>query len=157
MRARRSAFVLGLLVLCCGCGSNAPTSPTTSPTGGTIFRQGTLVIPESFIADLDAGIIVNIPGGPSDVWFEAVTATDWFFSSTGAQIAVIGTTEPGFSGCRSAGLSFTRIPMATLTPGLYLCGKTDQGRFVEMRVVELAVEQPGIDPTLTLSFTTFMN
>jgi hypothetical protein len=154
MLRRNVAFVVGLSALCFGCGSNAPTSPTS----GAIFRQGTLVILQTFTADLDEGVVVNNPLGPSDVWFEAATATDWFFVSTGARLAVVGTSAPGFSVCHNANLSSARIAMTTLTPGLYLCGKTDQGRFVEMRVVELPVKQPsGMDATLTLSFTTYMN
>jgi hypothetical protein len=151
---KRSLSLIVGLVFVCGCGSNSPTSPT----GGTVFRQGTLVIPQTFIADLDEGVLVNNPLGPSDVWFEAASATDWFFSSTGASMAVIGTSAPGFSGCNTAHLSISRIPMSTLTAGLYLCAKSDQGRFVEIRVVAIPVKQPpGIDPTLTLSFTTYNN
>ena len=46
--------------------------------------------------------------------------------------------------------------MGTLNVGLYVCAKTDEGRIVELRVVELPVgTPPADDPTLTLSFTTY--
>jgi hypothetical protein len=154
MALRSLTVVLGFLVFCCGCGSNAPTSPTS----GTVFHQGTLVIPQTFIADLDQGVIVSNPLGPSDVWFDAESATDWFLSPTGGSIAVMGTVAPGFSGCSTARFSTTPIRMNTLAAGLYLCARTDQERFVEMRVVAIPVPQPpGIDPTLTLSLTTYNN
>jgi hypothetical protein len=158
MRSRNVIVIAAVSVLCVGCGSHAPASSPTSPTSGAIFRQGTLTIRQTFVADLDAGMIVSNPTGPSDVWFEAQTATAWFFTSTGAVMAIAGTSEPGFSGCKSASVSVARIPMATLTTGLYLCGRTDQGRVFEMRVVDLPVPQPaGTDPTLTVAFTTFTN
>jgi hypothetical protein len=54
---KRSLSLIVGLVFVCGCGSNSPTSPT----GGTVFRQGTLVIPQAFIVDLDEGVLVNNP------------------------------------------------------------------------------------------------
>jgi hypothetical protein len=158
MRRIVAAMLTVLAVVMSACGSaDSPAAPT-APTPPTVFRQGTLTIPQTFIADLDAGALVSNPLGPSDIWFEAVTATDRFLTSTGALLAVSGTTPPGFTGCSAANVMGSRIPVASLAAGLYLCGRTDESRIVEIRVVEPpAVYVPGeeVFPELKISFVTY--
>jgi len=131
-----------------GCGGS-PTTPTA-----TIFRQGTLTIGQTHIADLDTGTLVSNPLGTSDVWFEAVTNDERYLTPTGARLAVSGMTAPGFAVCDATTLTASRIPVATLTTGLYLCARTDEARIVEIRVVE-PPGPGGVAAALTISFTTY--
>jgi hypothetical protein len=109
-----------------------------------------------FDSGLDAGALVDSPSVAGDVWFEAVRPGELYLAPAGAALAVAGTSAHGFSDCRAAALTGVRIPMGTPSPGLFGCGKTDEGRIVEIRVVESPAGMPPADsPTLTVSFTTY--
>ncbi len=163
MRAGIALLVCACVLVGFGCTSStkppdSPTSPTppTNPTPPTVYRQGTLRLPITWIADLDKGEIVFGPLEPHDVWFQAVTPTEWYLTPEGGRLAMSGTSAPGYDGCSVAPLRYDRIPMGNLSVGLYLCAITDEGRIAELRVAELPQgTRPVDDPALTLSFKTY--
>jgi hypothetical protein len=157
LRGIAALVTAGIVAFSLGCGStDSPTPTPASPTSATVYKQGTLTIPQTYIADLDAGEVVNDPYGLADVWFEAISPTERYLTSMGAMLAVYGTNAPGLAGCKAGALTNARIPMSALAPDLYLCARTDENRIVELRVVQLpGAYEPGFIPTLTLAFTTF--
>lgn len=138
-------------------------SPGCSPTGtapstaGTVYRQATVRLEQTFALDLDTGTLPPGLGTGADIWFQAVTEQVRYLSpmpSSGAALAVYGAAAPGFSGCSTATLTGTNISIETLTAGLYVCARTSENRFSEIRVVEPAGPS---SPTaaITISYTTY--
>jgi len=116
-----------------------------------IRNRGTLAIRQTFRADLDSGQIGV--GGGDDVWFAADTATERFLEPTnGATLAAMGATEPGLSGCSSALLGAQRLPVGRLQAGVFVCVRTNEGRFSQLKVAQPAGASPGI---LTVDYVTW--
>jgi len=160
MRSRAVGLLTLLAVFLAACGgtSKPPTTPSTA-TAGTIYRQATVRLEQTFLLDLDTGTIPP-PGVAlgADIWFHAVTVQERYLTpmrSLGAGIAVYGLSAPGFSGCGTATLNATDIPIETLTTGLYLCASTSEGRVAEIRVVEPAGPSGPPTAALTISYTTY--
>jgi hypothetical protein len=117
----------------------------------SIRNRGTLAIRQTFRADLDSGQI-GVSSG-DDVWFAADTATERFLQPTnGAALAAMGTTAPGLSACTSATLGAQRLPVGRLQAGVFLCVRTNEGRFSQLKVVQPAGASPGI---LTVEYVTW--
>jgi beta-lactam-binding protein with PASTA domain len=107
-----------------------------------VLRQGTLSIRQTFTADLDSG--TTGAGDGSDLWFRAETATVRFLEPRGgATLASMGTREPGVRGCKAASLGVARIPIDNLRPGTFVCVKTTQGAFAQLRILKAAGPSPG--------------
>ncbi len=147
--SRTFAAALALLVMA-ACGES-PTAPSAS----TVYRSGTLQLPQTYAADLDEGAIVPNPHDKNDLWLEAVTADERYLSPTGATLVVYGPTAPGLQGCAAATLSNSRISIASLAVGVFLCARTDDGRLVEMRIVGLPGPTSNLLPVLTIDYTTY--
>jgi hypothetical protein len=115
-------------------------------------RTGRLVIDQTWMADLDAGVV----GGPrnqADIWFEADTATRRYITPrNGAKIAIAGTRSIGKSGCSALSLSSNRISVSRTPVGTYVCVKTNRGRMSQFRVNEPIGPSPG---KLTIGYTTW--
>jgi len=156
MRSRTVALLTVFATCSGGCGgSGTPTTP--SSTAGTVYRQATVRLEQTFALDLDTGTLPPGLGTGADIWFQAVTEQVRYLSpmpSSGAAFAVSGATAPGFSGCSTATLTATNIVIETLTAGLYLCARTSENRISEIRVVEPAGPS---SPTaaITISYTTY--
>lgn len=122
-----------------------------SPSGPRTHASGELVIPQTWAADLDEGTVTT--EAVSDIWFEAVTATERYVSPrNGATIAKVGTTSVGRDGCARAPLSATRINLSELPVGTYVCVGTNAGRYSQFRVSAAVGASPG---ELRIDFTTW--
>jgi hypothetical protein len=130
--------------------SSATTS--TLATRASIRKQGTLSMPQTYLADFDDGVVGSSPG--SDVWFSAETATDRFFEPrNGVTLAIVSRdAAPGLAGCRGAQLGTARQPMSRLAVGTYLCLRTSEGRFAQIRIAGMPGPSPG---TLTVEYVTW--
>ncbi len=123
----------------------------TRPPPATIHASGTLNIPQTFLADLDQGVIGDEVG--ADIWFQGVTATTRYVTPwSGVLIAKMGTSPVGKSGCAAAALSSARIDINNLPVGTYVCVRTNQGRYSQFRVDAAVGPSPG---TLVIGFTTW--
>ncbi len=131
---------------------NARVSNQANFTLACTYRTGSLDIPQTFSADLDEGMVTS--GSTSDIWFEAVTATQRYITPrNGAKISNVGTSSVGYAGCVSASLSTSRININDLPVGSYVCVRTSAGRYSQFRVNAPAVgPSPG---TLHIGFTTW--
>ena len=117
----------------------------------TIVASGTASIKQTYTADLDTA------GAPSnanaDIWFEAKTATDrWLVPRGTALIAAMTTSEPGLSGCQKAALAKSGVNIASLRVGSFLCVKTTDGHFSQIKVMGLPAARVGV---LDIQFTTW--
>ena len=155
MRSRGAGLLTLLAALSASCSGGA-TTPST-PMAGTIYRQATVKLEQTFQLDLDTGTFPPGVGVGADIWFQALTDQLRYLTparSQGAALAVTGETSPGFSGCAAARLSGAEIPIESLTTGLYLCASTSEGRIAEIRIVEPAGPS-GPAAALTISYTTY--
>ncbi|MBI1407946.1 MAG: hypothetical protein GC145_17665 [Caulobacter sp.] len=129
-----------------------PPPPPPIPAPVT-FSTGPAVIPQTYMVNFDNGNVGG--GGGSDLWFQAVTATQRYLTPVnGARMAVGDRSNRGRDGCRAASFSTARVPLAAVPVGSYICVKTNQGRISQFRlnaVTGLAVK------TLEVGYTTWAN
>jgi hypothetical protein len=123
----------------------------TRPRPAVVHASGTLSIPQTFQADLDAGTVGG--GGTPDIFFEALTATLRFLvPQNGAALAIVATGSVDKSVCTAAPLSTANVPIGSLVAGTHVCVRTSEGRFSELTVISPAGPSPG---TLVVQFTTW--
>lgn len=114
------------------------------------YKTGPLVIPQTYLADLDAGLVRE---QGADIWFQAATATKRYITPrNGAVMAVAGSRSVNLAGCQRLRLSSRRIPLASVPVGTYVCVKTEQGRYSQFRVNQAVAPSPGV---LHIGFTTW--
>ncbi len=114
------------------------------------FRTGPLNIPQTYLADLDYGVVRS---QGADIWFQAKTATQRFITPrNGAKLAVAGNRSVNLAGCKSLPLSSRSIPLSAVPVGTYVCAKTDQGRYSQFRINSRVGPSPG---TLRIGYTTW--
>jgi hypothetical protein len=128
-------------------------TPTSAPESTPQVR-GSLDIPQTYIVDLDQGVVVdNAHQDLGDFWFEAATPTERYVTPwNGTQIALVGTVAPGLSGCQSASYSSNKIAIADLPVGAYICVQTNEGRYSQVRIEAPVGPSPG---TLSISYITW--
>jgi hypothetical protein len=130
-------LTVGFLGAILGCGSD-PTSNTTPPT---ILVSGSLEIPATYDADLDAGVIPpaeNFADG--DIWNESVSAdVDNLSIVSTTRFKVMGTTAPGYAGCVAATYAADSYPLIGATLGTYFCVKTGQNHYSQVKLTKTAV------------------
>jgi hypothetical protein len=120
------------------------------PTFG-IQSQGRKAIRQTRTADLDSGETGT--GADADIWFQAKTATARYITPrNGAQIAKVGYSPVGVTGCQQAKLSTASIAVSSLPAGTYMCARTNKGQYSEFRVVSTVGPSPGV---LNISYTTW--
>jgi hypothetical protein len=132
-----------------------PDTPTPSSTLEPVtYSSGTLDIPQTYIVDLDQGVVVdNAHQDQGDFWFEAATPIERYVTPwNGTQIALVGTVAPGLSGCQSASYSSNKIAIADLPVGTYVCVQTNEGRYSQVRIEAPVGPSPG---TLSIGFITW--
>jgi hypothetical protein len=137
-----------------GCSEGGPSGTPTDPTPVT-FWSYSLSLEQTWMVDLDSG--ARGASMASDLWFEAVGGGERYLSPmNGAKMALAGTTAPGLNGCVAATVTFSRIPINSLTTGRYLCAYTNQYRWAEIRIDQAApdyVPGSGIAPALKMTVT----
>jgi hypothetical protein len=118
-------------------------------------KTGLLELKQTWVVDLDNGTLGG-SGGGGDVWFQAKTATQRFLTPrNGAQIALAGMTSINLSGCQALGTySSASMPIEAFPEGMYVCVKTNEGRYSQFRVNTAPGPSPGV---LNLGFTTWAN
>jgi hypothetical protein len=126
------------------------TPPSPPPV---TFSTAIVVVPQTYQVNFDNGNVGS--GGGSDLWFQAVTASERYLTPiNGAKIAVGDRTNRGRDGCATASYSTARVPLAAVPVGSYICMKTNQGRTSQFRlnaVTGLAVKN------LEMGYTTWAN
>jgi hypothetical protein len=130
------------------------TPTPTSALEATPYSSGSINIPQTYIADLDQGVVVdNSHQGQGDIWFEAATPAERYLTPwNGTLLALVGTVAPGSSGCQSASYSSNKIAIADLPEGTYVCVQTNEGRYSQVRIEAPVGPSPG---TLSISYTTW--
>lgn len=127
------------------------TTWKTPPQSPSTHKTGPLEIPQTWTFDLDNGIVGR--SSSTDLWFEAVTATERYLTPQGGtRLAVVGRRSVNLRGCQQASLSSTKIPISQLTQGTYVCVLTSEGRYSQFRVNEAVSSSPG---TLKIGYTTW--
>jgi len=125
------------------CSDLRPQRPVT-------LNTGPMVIPQTYLADLDYGVVRS---QGADIWFQAKTATRRFITPrNGAKLAIAGNRSVNLAGCKSLRLSSRSIPLSALPVGTYVCAKTDQGRYSQFRINQRVGSSPG---KLHIGYTTW--
>ena len=128
-------------------GFNCRTPGSSAPQ---TFRTGPLNIPQTYLADLDYGVVRS---QGADIWFQAKTATQRFITPrNGAKLAIAGNRSVNLAGCKRLPLSNRSIPLSAVPVGTYVCAKTDQGRYSQFRINSRVGPSPG---TLNIGYTTW--
>lgn len=125
-------------------------APAPLPVTPVTYSTGPLVIPQTWLADLDEG---HVDSTGADIWIEAETASLLYVTPrNGAKIAVGDRSNRGFDGCSAASFSSARVSLADIPVGSYVCAKTNEGRISQFRVNAIS----GISPkNLSLGYTTW--
>lgn len=111
---------------------------------------GVLQIPQTYLADLDRGV-VDQPG--ADIWFEAATATLLYLTPrNGAALAVGDLSPRGLADCQAARYDSNKVALTALPPGSFVCVRTSEGRFAGIGITALL---PGAVRTLSISYLTW--
>ena len=109
----------------------------------TIHVNGTASLNQTYLIDLDSASIVS--AAATDIWFEAVTATERYITpKNGAQIVKMGKNEPGYLGCQGASYHSSQIKIQDVPAGTYLCVRTNEGRFSEIYITDTVGPSPGV-------------
>ncbi len=123
--------------------------PPPPPPPPVIFASGSFELVPSFQVNLDTGVI-GIPG--ADLFYQSVGFTSVQLTPVnGAQISFAGGAQRNQAGCAAAAYSPAPVPFASLAVGFYLCVRTNEGRFSEIRINNIGL----ILRILSVSFTTW--
>lgn len=124
-----------------------PIAPPAPP----VRSSGTVNIPQTYVLDLDTGGLIT----SGDVWFEAVTATQFYLTPTnGGRFNVGGFAPRGYAGCSSVPMSTAKVNMAALHPGQYVCARSRTGNVAEIRIDSIWGPPSGTK-TLKVTYTTW--
>jgi hypothetical protein len=121
-----------------------------------VYSAGTISVPASYMADLDAGVL---DGDDGDIWWYFTTSTERDLRRFGgALLAVMGTSPVDYFDCAGASLSWDPIDASgssysDLPPGTHVCALTNEGRYSTFEVLPYTIEDGY--PTLELEFTTW--
>lgn len=116
-----------------------------------VLSAGSLTIPQTYLADLDRGVVIGDSG--ADIWFQAQTATRRFLTpKNGATLNVSSRPSPGYYGCTTTAQSRESIDFDRLPTGSYVCLKTNQGHVSEVEITGAPGPSPG---TLRIRYRTF--
>jgi len=154
----------------CVAESNGFTCTPTTPAAGLIpvipgliqplapapvtYKTGPVSLRQTWSVDLDTGTTGS--GAGVDIWFEAVTAAErYLVPRNGASMAIAGNRSINLAGCKAiAGYTRARLPVALFRTGLYVCVRTNEGRYSQFRVNSAAGPSPA---TMEIGFTTWAN
>jgi hypothetical protein len=126
-----------------------PPPPPPVPPAPVTYSTGPINLMQTYEADLDQG---NVGGPGSDIWYEAVTATNKFITPrNGARLALGDGSNRGFAGCSTESFSAQRISLYDVPVGTYVCVRTSEGRISQFRLNGFA------GTTMKLGYTTWAN
>jgi hypothetical protein len=177
MNRKRASAVLGLCILiifACSAPFNAtPTPPPTETPTATLtptatptltptpmpvmIATGTMEIPQTYMADLDTGIVPRDAKNPAfadvDLWFDAVGPNERYLEPyNGASMMVMGMTPAGFIECKNIQAAVARVDINALPAGTYICISTNIKNTAVMRVAGINYASPG---SIRLDFMTW--
>jgi hypothetical protein len=141
----------------------AVTIPPTTATTLTpapmpvMISSGTIDIPQTYMADLDAGIVPHESKNPAmadvDLWFDAASSTDRYLEPyNGASMMVLGTSAVGYNECKGMQAVVARVDINSLTRGTYICVLTNIRNISVVRVNSIDYSAPG---TIRLDYMTW--
>lgn len=124
-----------------------------------VRSRGTLDIPQTHCWNFDDAVV----GGngqpcklPFDFWYEAVNPTlRYLVPSNNAALVIVGNASVGYRGCANSDLSKKRINFSDLRRGMFLCARTNQGRYVEFLVDDFFDDPEGRGLTLRITYKTW--
>ena len=125
---------------------------TQSVFGAHAVRySGTGHIKGTWSVDFDDNMF-NDPGSGEDLNFDVVTQSERYLDPLGtAGLLKMGTTRPGYAKCASTKLASSSYQVRKALLGVWFCLKTQNGRFVRFKVVDIDPYPGGID----LRYTTW--
>ena len=134
------------------------TAPTLTPTPMPVMiSTGTIDIPQTYMADLDAGIVPHDSKNPAmadvDLWFDAGSSTDRYLEPyNGASMMVAGTSAVGYNECKGMQAVVARADINSLARGTYICVLTNIKNISVVRVNSINNSAPG---TIRLDYMTW--
>jgi len=137
--------------------ANTP-EPTPTPTPPPVLiASGTIIIPQTYMADLDTGIV---PAGLKDsayanvdLWFEAVTPKERYLEPyNGASWAVVGPNAVGYDQCKEMPPTSQRANINDLPSGTYICVTTNEKNTSVVRINNINSAYVG---KITIDFMTW--
>jgi hypothetical protein len=134
-----------------------PTLTPTSTPQPVVIASGTVQIPQTYMADLDTGIVPRDAKNPAfadvDLWFDAVSSTERYLEPyNGASMTVMGLTQVGFNECRNLQAAVARVDINNLPAGTYICVSTNIKNTALVRVATIDYSSPG---SIRLDFMTW--
>ena len=128
----------------------AQADAAPEPTAPGIHKQGTFSVRQTWSGDFDTGAETS---DGSDFWFLAETATRRFLQpKNGAVFRLMGNSQPDYFACKDASYSSGRIHTDQLRPGVWVCGKTSDGRVTAFTFTSNIGASPGI---MRIRYTTW--
>src|ERR1700690_2154569 len=136
-----------------------PTAvPSLAPTPMPVMiSTGTIDIPQTYMADLDAGIVPHESKNPAmadvDLWFDAASSADRYLEPyNGASMMVLGTSVVGYNECKGMQAVVARVDINSLPRGTYICVLTNIKNISVVRVNSIDYSEPG---TIRLDYMTW--
>ncbi len=118
-----------------------PQPPVVTPAV-KVLAKGNLKVRQTYLFDLDSGR--EVQSGDSDIWFEAVTATERYLTPRNGATMGIARGTGDFTGCSRAKMSENRFPVDKLPPSITVCVKTNRGNLGAFRLLEPVGPSPGV-------------
>lgn len=120
------------------------------PAAPGIHKQGTFTVRQTWSGDLDTGTETS---QGADFWFRAETADRRYLEpKNGAAFRLVGGSGRDYAACRDAAADSARIPVGLLASGVWVCGRTSEGRVTAFALTEAVGASPGV---MRISFITW--
>lgn len=133
----------------------ATPTPTLTPTQAAKASGSAELIPGDRI-DLDTNQINPASGDDLSYEIDASSSNHWMAGQNGGVMGLFGMGEPALSVCKIATMSAAPIAVENLTPGTYLCYKTDQGSFGWLRYdAYVGTTDTSTDASIKITFFTW--
>jgi hypothetical protein len=124
-----------------------PTAETRASERGTVRHQGILTIATGGTQFHDLDSPASDPQwqtGGSDITYSSTRGEHTIFR-TGGTFVLLGDEAADYDKCRNTTGYSRASRISDLDPGAYLCWKTNGGRYVALRVIELSAESITLD------------
>jgi hypothetical protein len=119
------------------------------PATPDVHASGTFNLSSPFSADFDTG---NVTFAGADINYMSPDLINLQIRPVnGAEISYTDGSQRDYAGCWAATYSTTPVQLSTVSPGDYICLKTDQGRITEFRIDNIGA----LLRILTITYTTW--
>jgi hypothetical protein len=123
-------------------------TPTATPI---VVVSGEIVMQIGDSVDFDAGV-VNPESGADLVYQEDAIGTNWLAPGNGALLGIYGAGEPTRQICMAANMSSAPIAVGSLSPGAFLCYRTNEDLPGWLKLIGL-----GDNEDINLAFLTWQS